>query len=66
METNIANEMLKMVQIRLNNRGVLQPIEYKTLEICCGILNGYAIREECDKILRNSLGDWASDEEDEE
>ena len=43
METKIAKEMLRIVQTKLNNRGVLKPIEYKTLEICCGILNGYAI-----------------------
>lgn len=65
METNIAHEMLKMVQVRLNNRGVLQPIEYKTLEICCGILNGYAIKEKCDKILGLDEEDWWGEENEE-
>ena len=37
METKIAKEMLRMVQTRLDNRNVLKPIEYKVLEICCGI-----------------------------
>ena len=63
METKIAKEMLRIVQTKLNNRGVLKPIEYKTLEICCGILNGYAIIEECDKVIRESLGDWEDEEE---
>lgn len=63
METNIAHEMLRMVQTRLDNRNVLKPIEYKVLEICCGILNGYAIMEECDKVIRESLGDWEDEEE---
>ena len=31
MKTEIAKEMLRIVQTRLNNRGVLKPIEYKTL-----------------------------------
>lgn len=52
MKTEIAKEMLRIVQTRLNNRGVLKPIEYKTLEICCGILNGYAIVEKCDELVR--------------
>lgn len=63
MKTKIAKEMLRIVQTRLDNRGVLKPIEYKTLEICCGILNGYAIMEECDKVIRESLGDWEGEEE---
>lgn len=63
MKTEIAKEMLRIVQTKLNNRGVLKPIEYKTLEICCGILNGYAIIEECDKVIRESLGDWEDEEE---
>lgn len=63
METKIAKEMLRTVQTRLDNRNVLKPIEYKVLEICCGILNGYAIMEECDKVFRESLGDWEDEEE---
>lgn len=39
MEAKMAKEMLRIVQTRLDNRGVLKPIEYKTLEICCEILN---------------------------
>ena len=66
METKIAKEMLRIVQTRLDNRGVLKPIEYKTLEICCGILNGYAIVEECDKLDRQGENDDWWGEEDEE
>lgn len=65
METEIAKEMLRIVQIRLNNRGVLKPIEYKTLEICCGILNGYAIMEECSKLVRLGEEDWWNEEDEE-
>jgi hypothetical protein len=50
----------------LNNRGVLKPIEYKTLEICCGILNGYAIVEKCDELVRQGENDDWWGEEDEE
>lgn len=66
MKTVIAKEMLRIVQIRLNNRGALKPIEDKVLEICCGILNGYAIMERCDELMRQGEGDWWDDEEDEE
>lgn len=66
METKMAKEMLRIVQTRLDNRGVLKPIEYKTLEICCGILNGYAIVEECDKLTRQEENDVWWGEEDEE
>lgn len=66
MKTEIAKEMLRIVQTRLDNRGVLKPIEYKTLEICCGILNGYAIMEECDKLVRQGENDDWWGEEDEE
>ena len=66
METKMAKEMLRIVQTRLDNRGVLKPIEYKTLEICCGILNGYAIMEECDKLVRQGENDDWWDKEDEE
>ena len=66
METEIAKEMLRIVQARLNNRGVLKPIEYKTLEICCGVLNGYAIMEECDGLVRQGENDDWWDKEDEE
>lgn len=66
METKMAKEMLRIVQTRLDNRGVLKPIEYKTLEICCGILNGYAIMEECDKLVRQGENDGWWGEEDEE
>lgn len=65
METKMAKEMLRIVQTRLDNREVLKPIEYKTLEICCGILNGYAIMEECDKLVRQGENDDWWDEEDE-
>lgn len=66
METKMAKEMLRIVQTRLDNRGVLKPIEHKTLEICCGILNGYAIMEECDKLVRQGENDDWWGEEDEE
>lgn len=66
MKTEIAKEMLRIVQTRLNNRGVLKPIEYKTLEICCGILNGYAIVEKCDELVRQGEDDDWWGEEDEE
>lgn len=66
MKTEIAKEMLRIVQTRLNNRGVLKPIEYKTLEICCGILNGYAIVEKCDELVRQGGNDDWWGEEDEE
>ncbi len=66
METKMAKEMLRIVQTRLDNRGVLKPIEYKTLEICCGILNGYAIMEECDKLVKQGENDVWWGEEDEE
>lgn len=66
MKTEIAKEMLRIVQTRLNNRGVLKPIEYKTLEICCGILNGYAIVEKCDELVRQEENDDWWGEEDEE
>lgn len=65
METKIAKEMLRIVQARLDNRGVLKPIEYKTLEICCGILNGYAIMEECSKLVRLGEEDWWREEDEE-
>lgn len=65
METKMAKEMLRIVQTRLDNRGVLKPIEYKTLEICCGILNGYAIVEECDKLVRLDEEDWWNEEDEE-
>lgn len=66
METKMAKEMLRIVQTRLDNRGVLKPIEYKTLEICCGILNGYAIMEECGKLVRQGENDdWWGEEEEE-
>lgn len=65
MKTEIAKEMLRIVQTRLNNRGVLKPIEYKTLEICCGILNGYAIMEECSKLVRLGEEDWWNEEDEE-
>lgn len=65
MRTEIAKEMLRIVQTRLNNRGVLKPIEYKTLEICCGILNGYAIMEECSKLVRLGEEDWWNEEDEE-
>ena len=66
MKTEIAKEMLRIVQTRLNNRGVLKPIEYKILEICCGILNGYAIEEKCDELVRQGENDDWWDKEDEE
>lgn len=66
MRTEIAKEMLRIVQTRLNNRGVLKPIEYKILEICCGILNGYAIVEKCDELVRQGENDDWWGEEDEE
>lgn len=66
METKMAKEMLRIVQTRLDNRGVLKSIEYKTLEICCGILNGYAIMEECDKLVRQGENDNWWDKGDEE
>ena len=66
METKMAKETLRIVQTRLDNRGVLKPIEYKTLENCCGVLNGYAIMEECDKLVRQEENDDWWDEEDEE
>lgn len=65
MKTEIAKEMLRIVQTRLNNRGVLKPIEYKTLEICCGILNGYAIVEKCSKLVRLGEEDWWNEEDEE-
>lgn len=65
MRTKIAKEMLRIVQTRLNNRGVLKPIEYKTLEICCGILNGYAIMEECSELVRLGEEDWWNEEDEE-
>lgn len=65
METKIAKEMLRIVQTRLDNRGVLKPIEYKTLEICCGILNGYATMEECSKLVRLGEEDWWREEDEE-
>lgn len=66
METKMAKEMLRIVQTRLDNRRVLKSIEYKMLEICCGILNGYAIMEECDKLVRQGENDDWWDKEDEE
>ena len=66
METKMAKEMLRIAQTRLDNRGVLKPIEYKTLEICCGILNGYAIVEKCDELVRQGENDAWWGEEDEE
>ena len=66
MKTKMAKEMLRIVQTRLDNRGVLKPIEYKTLEICCGILNGYAIVEKCDELVRQGENDDWRDKEDEE
>ena len=66
METKMAKEMLRIVQTRLDNRRVLKPIEYKTLEICCGILNGYAIVEKCDELVRQGENDDWRDKEDEE
>lgn len=65
MKTEIAKEMLKIVQTRLNNRGVLKPIEYKTLEICCGILNGYAIVEKCEKLVGTGEENWWREEDEE-
>ena len=65
METKIAKEMLRIVQTRLDNRGVLKPIEYKILEICCGILNGYAIVEECSRLVKLGEEDWWSEEDEE-
>lgn len=66
MKTEIAKEMLRIVQTRLNNRGVLKPIEYKTLEICCGILNGYAIVGKCDELVRQGENDdWWGEENEE-
>ena len=66
METKMAKEMLRIVQTRLDNRGVLKPIEYKTLEICCGILNGYVIVEKCDELVRQVVNDDWWDKEDED
>ena len=66
MKTEIAKEMLRIVQTRLDNRGVLKTMECKTLEICCGILNGYAIMEECDKLVRQGENDDWWDEENKE
>lgn len=65
METKMAKQMLRIVQTRLDNRGVLKPIEYKTLEICCGILNGYAIVEKCDELVRLDEEDWWGEEDEE-
>lgn len=65
METKTAKEMLRIVQTRLDNRGVLKPIEYKILEICCGILNGYAIVEECSRLVKLGEEDWWSEEDEE-
>lgn len=66
MEMKMAKEMLRIVQTRLDNRGVLKPIEYKTLEICCGILNGYAIMEKCDELVsQGENDDWWGEEEEE-